>query len=114
MRKIIDNAWTLEKTFDLDQEFTHALLNCEGLDTLASITLNGTAIGSSDNQFRHYQFDITKALVRKSNVLRITFDNAVRISKDRADAYPYYVCTVRQKRAFLLSLGNISLVRMSN
>lgn len=100
MRKVIDNAWTLEKTFDLDQEFTHAFLDCEGLDTLASITLNGTVVGSTDNQFRHYQLDITKVLVKKSNILRITFDNAVRISKDRADAYPYYVCPEQQKGMF--------------
>jgi beta-mannosidase len=94
MRKIIDNAWTLEKTFDLseDTNFTHAILDCEGLDTFASITLNGSTIAITDNQFRHYHFDVTKALQKGSNVLRITFDNAVRLSKERADAYPYYVC----------------------
>lgn len=75
----------------MDQDFTHAILDCEGLDTLTSITLNGTVIGSTDNQFRNYHLDITKALVAKSNVLRIIFDNAVRTSKDKADAYPYYV-----------------------
>ncbi|KAG0077007.1 hypothetical protein BGZ90_007874 [Linnemannia elongata] len=111
MRKVIDNAWTLEKTFDLDQEFTHAFLDCEGLDTLASITLNGTVVGLTDNQFRHYQLDITKALVKKSNILRITFDNAVRISKDRADAYPYYVPDMFNMSAAQHGFPNRNFVR---
>ncbi|KAK5809879.1 glycoside hydrolase superfamily [Linnemannia elongata] len=111
MRKVIDNAWTLEKTFDLDQEFTHAFLDCEGLDTLASITLNGTVVGSTDNQFRHYQLDITKVLVKKSNILRITFDNAVRISKDRADAYPYYVPDMFNMSAAQHGFPNRNFVR---
>ncbi|KAG9067507.1 hypothetical protein KI688_012290 [Linnemannia hyalina] len=111
MREIIDNAWTLEKAFDMDQEFTHAFLDCEGLDTLASITLNGTAIGSTDNQFRHYQFDISKALVRKSNILRITFDNAVRVSKGRAEAYPYYVPDMFNMSAAQHGFPNRNFVR---
>ncbi|KAF9135047.1 hypothetical protein BGW39_004923 [Mortierella sp. 14UC] len=111
MRKIIDNAWTLEKTFDLDTTFTHAILDCEGLDTLATITLNGTTIGSTDNQFRHYRLDITKALQKKSNVLRITFDNAVRLSKEKADAYPYYVPDMFNMSAAQHGFPNRNFVR---
>ena len=93
MRNIIDSTWTLEKTFDLgeDTTFTHAIIDCAGLDTLASITLNEVAIGSTDNQFRHYHLDITKALQPKNNTLRITFDSAVWLAKEKAEAYPYYV-----------------------
>ncbi|KAF9923389.1 hypothetical protein FBU30_006545 [Linnemannia zychae] len=93
IRQIIDDTWTLEKTFDLgeDIKFVRAVLDCEGLDTCASLILNGINIGSTDNQFRHYYLDITNSLQAKSNVLRITFANAVRISKERAKAYPYYV-----------------------
>ncbi|KAG0276044.1 hypothetical protein BGZ95_008085 [Linnemannia exigua] len=113
MRKIIDNAWTLERTFDLreDMKFTHAVLDCEGLDTLASITLNGIIIGSTDNQFRHYHLDITKALQTKSNVLRITFDNAVRLSKEKADAYPYYVPDMFNMSAAQHGFPNRNFVR---
>ncbi|KAG0299747.1 hypothetical protein BGZ97_003572, partial [Linnemannia gamsii] len=111
MRKIIYNTWTLERTFDMDQEFTHAILDCEGLDTLTSINLNGTVIGSTDNQFRNYHFDITKALIAKSNVLRITFDNAVRISKDKADAYPYYVPDMFNMSAAQHGFPNRNFVR---
>ncbi|KAF9156128.1 hypothetical protein BG015_007170 [Linnemannia schmuckeri] len=111
MRKIIDNAWTLERTFDLDQNFTYAILDCEGLDTLASIVLNGAVIGSTDNQFRHHHLDITKALVAKSNVLRITFYNAVRISKDKADAYPYYVPDMFNMSAAQHGFPNRNFVR---
>ncbi|KAF9906249.1 hypothetical protein EC991_000812 [Linnemannia zychae] len=113
MRKIIDNAWTLEKTFDLDihTHFTHAILNCEGLDTFTSITLNGTIIGTTNNQFRLYHLDITKALQTRSNVLRITFDNAVRLSKEKAGAYPYYVPDMFNMSAAQHGFPNRNFVR---
>ncbi|KAG0296205.1 hypothetical protein BGZ96_010000 [Linnemannia gamsii] len=111
MRKIIYNTWTLERIFDMDQDFIHAILDCEGLDTITSITLNETVIGSTDNQFRNYHLDITKALLAKSNVLRITFDNAVRTSKDKADAYPYYVPDMFNMSAAQHGFPNRNFVR---
>lgn len=51
-------------------------LVCEGLDTLATLTLNGTPLGRTANQHRSYRFDITGALVAGDNLLTITFDAA--------------------------------------
>ena len=34
-------------------------LVCEGLDTIASVTVNGINVGQSSNQFLRYIFDIT-------------------------------------------------------
>ncbi|KAF9088765.1 hypothetical protein BGX29_000111 [Mortierella sp. GBA35] len=113
MRKIIESTWTLEKTFDLgeDAKFTYAILDCEGLDTLVSITLNGVAIGSTDNQFRHYHLDMTKALQPKSNTLRIRFDNAVRLAKEKAEAYSYYVPDMFNMSAAQHGFPNRNFVR---
>ena len=33
-------------------------LNCEGLDTVATVTLNNVEIGRAENMFRRYRFNI--------------------------------------------------------
>jgi beta-mannosidase len=57
-----DNAFALmENDYEYRTEFTvqpriltsdRILLRCEGLDTLADITLNGASVGSTDNMHR--------------------------------------------------------------
>ena len=37
-------------------------LVCHGLDTVANVSINGVLVGSSDNQFVGYVFDITGLL----------------------------------------------------
>ena len=48
---------------------------CEGLDTAATIELNGVTIGTTNNMFRRYEFDIAETL-QLSNTLSITFESA--------------------------------------
>jgi beta-mannosidase len=70
------------------------LLVCHGLDTATAVTLNGQAVGSTDNQFVRYTFDITAALERNNNVenrLDIRFRNMVDYARECHDAYPYDV-----------------------
>ncbi|KAF9358556.1 hypothetical protein BGX34_008886 [Mortierella sp. NVP85] len=93
MRKIIEDTWVFEKEFILqeDQVYTTAMLVCEGLDTIARVTLNGVQIGFTNNQFRRYLFDVGSSLKTGLNVLTIEFEDAVKLAKTKAEAYPYYV-----------------------
>ena len=93
MRKIIATTWVLTKEFFIgeDAPFTAAFLDCEGLDTIASITLNGCEIGKSENQFLRHLFDAKTALRVGQNTLQIRFKDAVHFAKERAGIYPYYV-----------------------
>lgn len=50
-------------------------LVCAGLDTVATIALNGTEIGRTANMHRGYRFDLRSALIPGRNDLRITFDS---------------------------------------
>lgn len=50
------------------------VLVCEGLDTFASIYVNGICVGKADNAFRVWKYDITDALQNGSNKLEIVFD----------------------------------------
>ncbi len=75
-----DTAWVYSRTFSVNQAFLEndgLLLRCEGLDTLASITLNGNQIATTDNQFRIWEFDVKKHLHAGENSIEICFDSTI-------------------------------------
>lgn len=47
------------------------MLICDGLDTLADVTLNGKLLGHAENMFRCYCWNVTKHLVEGDNESRI-------------------------------------------
>lgn len=93
IRKLIEDTWIFEKEFVLQEDlgYTAATLVCEGLDTIAKITINGTQVGLTNNQFRRYLFDVDVLLKAGVNTLSIEFEDAVKLAKAKAEAYPYYV-----------------------
>lgn len=69
-----DVDWRFETTFDWHDDGSRRQdLVAEGLDTLATVTLNGVEVGRTQNQHRSYRFDISRALVAGRNALRIDF-----------------------------------------
>jgi len=52
------------------------LLRCHGLDTLATIRLNGQRVGRADNMHRVWEFDVTRKLKAGPNRIEITFASA--------------------------------------
>ncbi|KAI1320522.1 hypothetical protein EDD11_000484 [Mortierella claussenii] len=93
MRRFIHIPWVFEREFFLKEDDCHsiAILDCQGLDTLATITLNDAQMGVTNNQFRHYQFDVSKVIRAGPNSLSIQFDDAVKGAQSKAEQYPYYV-----------------------
>ena len=61
-------------------------LVAEGLDTIATVRLNGAELGRTANQHRTYRFDVTAVLVAGENELVVTFeapvDAAERLSQE--------------------------------
>ena len=53
-------------------------LVCDGLDTLATVRLNGQELGRTDNMFRQYRWDVKPLLQAGENDLRVSFDSPVR------------------------------------
>ena len=49
------------------------ILDFEGLDTFASVWLNGEVIGNTDNMFRQWRFDVTQRLRPGMNRLALCF-----------------------------------------
>lgn len=46
------------------------ILDCEGIDTVSNMFINGQLVGSTDNMFRRYRFDIGSNLKPGENELR--------------------------------------------
>ncbi|MFG1909326.1 glycoside hydrolase family 2 protein [Kribbella sp. NPDC048928] len=52
-------------------------LVAEGLDTVATVTLNGRSLGRTANQHRSYRFDVTGIMVAGENELVVEFEGPV-------------------------------------
>lgn len=55
---------------------SRAVISFDGLDTFATVVLNGTIILESDNMFLPHRVEVTSLLKAEDNELVITFDSA--------------------------------------
>lgn len=97
---VAESDWEYRVGFSVAPELQtleRILLVCDGLDTLATVTLNGHRLGSTDNMFRQYRWDVT-TLLRTSdpkgspfaNELLVAFASPVRyvLEKNRGRPLP--------------------------
>ena len=66
-------GWVYQRSFEVTPQqlaMRNVELVCHGLDTFATVTLNGTALGSTDNMFRTWVYDVKQALKPGTNDLR--------------------------------------------
>jgi len=82
--------WLYRCLFTLPANFEAAEvvdLCCDGLDTFATVWLNGVQIASSDNMFVPLRMRIVYLLQAGQNELRILFESAWRRGKEREAQY---------------------------
>ena len=87
-RALFWKDYVFTRTFDVDEELLaqqHIVLVCEGLDTLAEISINGTFLAKTDNMHRTWKFQAKKLLHPGKNELQIVFRSVLRFIED----YPY-------------------------
>ena len=73
---ISDSASSYSRNFQVSATLLshdRVLLRCEGLDTVATITINGQAVAQTDNMFRTYEFDVKPLLKPGDNSIQIVF-----------------------------------------
>ena len=63
-------------------------LRCEGLDTLATVSINGREAGRADNMFRTWEFDVKPLLVPGTNSIEVQF----------ASTLPYIQAREKERR----------------
>ena len=71
--------WLYHREFDVDESFARqnrVELVAEGLDTFATIKINGRNAGSSSDMFVEHRFDVKKYLRTGKNEIEILFDSA--------------------------------------
>lgn len=77
---VAQNDWEYSYSFKIQPEvlqLEHIQLVCDGLDTLASVTLNGKLLGNTANMFRQYRWDVKTLLKAEGNELQIRFESVV-------------------------------------
>jgi beta-mannosidase len=72
--------WAYALDFDVPADvlvYERVLLHCDGLDTFATLTLNGRKLGRTDNMFRTWEFDVKGALRAGRNHIEIHFESVI-------------------------------------
>ncbi|MGR6916266.1 glycosyl hydrolase 2 galactose-binding domain-containing protein [[Actinomadura] parvosata] len=76
--------WTYRTSFTWEPDgHEHTDLVCEGLDTVAAVTLNGVLIGETANQHRSYRFPVRHLLREGANELVVRFASAYGYAQAR-------------------------------
>lgn len=89
---IENENWVYESTFSLsEKEFSNESIELEfdGLDTYATVYINGKMVLEADNMFRKWTLAAKKHLKKGKNHLKIIFLSAVKKGKEEAAKLPY-------------------------
>src|SRR3954470_8290742 len=79
--------WAYETTFHWsDTGHDRADLVCEGLDTVATVVLNGVQVGTTANMHRTYRFAVRHLLREGANSLRVLFSSPYGYAEEQRTA----------------------------
>jgi len=95
---VAEREWIYRKRFELPDALrreTKRFLVADGIDTLATVTLNGRTLGDVDNQFRSWEWEVDDAIADGWNELEIVFRSPVNEAAARQVARP--MTTVAQQ-----------------
>lgn len=90
---VAESDWEYRRSFSVQPEVLAApqlWLVCDGLDTLAAVSINGTKLGSTENMYRQYRWDVKKLLQAGTNEILITFRSPVRYCAEKQAVRPLH------------------------
>ncbi|HEX2998906.1 MAG TPA: glycoside hydrolase family 2 protein [Armatimonadota bacterium] len=95
VRWVEEREWWYRRRFRVPGRFTHTqtFLEFDGLDTFATVLLNGEVVGESGNMFMPNRFDVTGKLKKRgTNLLEVRFAPTARIANEVSpkDLYSRY------------------------
>lgn len=97
---ISEDEWTYAREFDVPRELLEeevVTLRCDGLDTLATIRLNGRLVGEANNMYRTWQFNVKRLLRVGQNRIEITFASALLHTRTRMQDRPIHAWLSREE-----------------
>ncbi|MHB1688624.1 MAG: glycoside hydrolase family 2 protein [Ignavibacteriaceae bacterium] len=96
--------WVYKTSFNLPENFNgsqNIFLVFEGVDTSAVIILNDTLLGTVENMFRSYKFEISKLLTKENNELEILFTSPEIYAKQLESKYGKLPVALRSERVHI-------------
>jgi beta-mannosidase len=85
-----ETDWVYVRTFTVEAallQHERVLLHCAGLDTIATIQVNGTKVGYADNMFRTWEFDVKPLLKAGENTISVHFDAPVAYHRKKSEQF---------------------------
>lgn len=83
--KLMERDFTFTRAFTVDADFLDApsvILRCEGLDTICTVTVNNTEVGTASNMYRTWEYELINVLHAGENTISIHFSSPTRWIKD--------------------------------
>ena len=83
--KLMDNDFIYSRSFTVPASLLEndaVVLHCDGLDTLATVTVNGCLVGTAKNMHRTYEFDVKSVLRAGENEISVKFGSPTRFIKE--------------------------------
>ncbi len=88
MKWVYESDWVYEIEFSVEPSFLehkNIILRFHGLDTIAEVILNNELIGSVNNMFVRYDYEVKSILKHKSNILTINFKSPTVKSREEIE-----------------------------
>lgn len=101
---IAERNWKYTVRFDLPETFSGKEVQnlvFDGLDTVADIRLNGTLIGTAQNMFRKYFFNIKTVVNKNNNLLEVYFTSPLTHAHAVKKSLRQFPSARHPERAFL-------------
>jgi len=90
MSWVYESDWQYETTFDvLDDILKHEkiILRFNGIDTISEIELNDNYIGTTNNMFRSYEFDVKNYIKNSGNRIKVIIHSPTRRAREEIEKY---------------------------
>ncbi len=84
--KLMENDYLYSRSFIIDTEllnYDKVFLVCEGLDTIAEVTINGKPAGYADNMHRTWEYSIKSMLIDGANSIDILLKSPTSYIKEQ-------------------------------
>ncbi len=85
---VSDLSWSYDRTFKVSPGFLknrRIVLRCEGIDTFATIRINGRPVARPDNMYRTWEFDAKPYLRAGDNAISVDFETLAHFLKRNED-----------------------------
>lgn len=91
-REFASKDYEYVRTFEVTSDllgYEKVFLKCYGLDTLATVYVNGQKIAETDDMHRTYEFDVKSNLSEGENEIRVVFASALEYVREMNRKLPF-------------------------